>query len=107
MTVISGWRDNQASNRRRLTVREKIDDTASFEIADDAAVALPALPSPVINADDVQGSAVANSMPAHRAQQGILADRQHQAPRQRSRGPTSQGDAEVMDDRFEPSGAPG
>src|SRR5437899_165556 len=38
-----------------LAVREKIDDTASFEIADDAAVALPTLPRPVVDADDVQG----------------------------------------------------
>src|SRR5580704_8998270 len=57
-------------DRSRLAVREKIDYTPSFEIANDAAVALPALPGPVVDADDVQRSAIADSMPAHCAQQG-------------------------------------
>jgi hypothetical protein len=45
-------------------------------------------------------------MPAHGAQQGILADRQHQPLRQRGRWPTAQSDAEMMDDRLEPGCAP-
>jgi hypothetical protein len=45
-------------------------------------------------------------VPAHDAQQGILAHRQHQAPRQGGRGPTTQGDAEMVDDRLEPRRAP-
>jgi len=77
-----------------------------LEIADDAAVALAALPCPIVDADHVQGRAVGSSVPTYCAQQGILADRQHQAPRQRRREATTQGDAEMMDDRFKPGCAP-
>jgi hypothetical protein len=45
-------------------------------------------------------------VPAHDAQQGVFADRQHQPPRQRGRRSTTQGYAEMMDDRLQPRGAP-
>ena len=93
-------------DRGGLAIGEQVDDPAPFEIADDAAVTLTALPCPIIDADDAQRRGIASSLPAHDPQQGILADRQHQPPRQRGRGPTAQGNAEMMDDRLEPRCAP-
>jgi hypothetical protein len=46
-------------------------------------------------------------VPTHDTQQGVFADRQHQPPRQRGGGATTQGDAKVMDDRLEPRCATG
>jgi hypothetical protein len=41
----------RAAYRTGLAIREKVDDAAAFEIADDAAVALATLPGPIVNAD--------------------------------------------------------
>jgi hypothetical protein len=41
-------------DRSGLAIREKVDDTSPFEIADDAPVALVSLPGPIIDADDAQ-----------------------------------------------------
>ena len=51
-------------DRAGLAVREEVDDTTPFEIADDAPVALPPLPGPIIDADDAQGWAITGGVPA-------------------------------------------
>jgi hypothetical protein len=86
---------------------QEVDETSPFEIADDTAVTLTALPRPVVDADDVQGRAVAAGVPADNPQQGIFAHRQHQPPRQTRGRASTQSHAEMMNDCVEPERASG
>ena len=74
-----------------FAIWEQVDNASPLEVADDAAVALTALPRPIIDADDVYRPPMLENLTARNPQQGIPAHRQHQPPGQRSSRSTAQG----------------
>src|SRR3546814_6991328 len=60
------------------------------------------LPGPIVDSHDTERLRVADRVPTDDAQQRVLADREHQSARQVGSGRSTQGDAEMPDDDFEP-----
>lgn len=103
-------------NRAGLTIGEKVDDASPFEIADNAAVALAALPGPIIDADEAQRRAVAGARraagcPCLRGTSAVVpvsprVGHLKQCRGGGRRGPATQSNVAVADDCFEQEDAP-
>lgn len=91
--------------RRLFAVRQKCHRPASLKIADDGPVRVVAPPRPIVNADHVQTVRRQAAAPTNDAQQGVVADRNHQPPRKACRGSASQRQSEMVDNEIE-SGRP-
>ena len=91
--------------RRLFAVRQKCHRPASLKIADDGPVRVVAPPRPIVNADHVQMVRRQAAAPTNDAQQGVVADRNHQPPRKACRGSASQRQSEMVDNEIE-SGRP-
>ena len=96
---------------RRFTIRQEAYWSPPFEIADDRAVALVALPRPIVDADDGGRGKRRTASPTNNPQKGVVAYRHHQ-PAGETRGrATAEGKSEAMDDspgvRFAAPKAPG
>ena len=80
-----------------LAVGQQVDDLASFQIAQDRAVALTAPPGPIIDAEHSRCAlCLRGSATSHEAQQRVGADRQAEAPRQACAGFTAERETEVV-----------
>lgn len=91
----SGW----------LTVWQQTDRTTTLQIADDRAVPLIATPCPVINADyRWRRHRWATASPNH-AEQGVIADWQHEPPSEARARPSAEGKAKMMDETIKATGA--
>ena len=71
----------------------------ALQVADRRAVALPALPRPIFDADDRCRRLGRLGPPAQDAQQGVAADGQQQPGREASAGTAAKDQAEVMRQR--------
>ncbi|PHQ81056.1 MAG: hypothetical protein COB65_10540, partial [Thalassobium sp.] len=66
---------------RGVSIRQKIDDSASLQVADQRPVALSLAPGPVVDADHTRSSRVGACLTHSPAQEGVLAHtEQHTAP---------------------------
>src|SRR5260221_12794328 len=92
-------------NGRGLAMRKNVYDATPFEIADDRPITVPALPSPIIDSDDMRCRQPLSRVRAHRPQQRVLADRKQKPPREASPGPATQRETKVMDDAPQPLSA--
>ncbi len=80
-----------------LAVGQQVDDLATFQIAQDRAVALTAPPGPIIDAEHARCAVcLRGSATSHEAQQRVGADRQAEAPRQACAGFTAERETEVV-----------
>jgi len=91
----------------RLSVRQKCDGFAPFEIADDRPVTLVAPPCPVIDADHRRRNDTRGAAPSDNTQQGVVADRHHQSAGDSRRRSPTQSKPEMMDDMIKPRSTPG
>jgi hypothetical protein len=92
---------------RLFAVGQQGHHAPTFQIADDGAVAVVAAEGPVINADHGQRPCSRQSSSTYDAEQGVVADRQHEPLGEPGTGPAAHRQAEMMDDLLEPPGAPG
>lgn len=90
-----------------LAVGKHIDDLAPLQVADDAAVAMPALPRPVVDADHPRRRPRLRRPRPDGPQQRVLAHRQQQASGQPLAGTAAEREAEMMDDGLQPRRAAG
>ncbi|BAQ50253.1 hypothetical protein Maq22A_2p42625 (plasmid) [Methylobacterium aquaticum] len=82
---------------RGLAVGQQVDDLATFQIAQDRAVALTAPPGPIVDAEHPRCAVcLRGSATSHEAQQRVGADRQAEAPRQACAGFTAERETEVV-----------
>src|SRR5690606_31968865 len=84
-----------------------IDNPPTFQIADDRSISLPALPCPVVDADDRRLHLRLVETAADGAQQCILADRHQKPASQAGRRTPAQRQPEVMHDGIEAGRTPG
>ena len=106
-TVTSYDRDRRMSSEpclgsRGLTVRQQRDDSALFQIADDAGVSVIAPPGPIINADNPERVSRRRATASDHAKERILAHRQHKPFCEACRWSSAKRQTEVMDDRVQP-----
>jgi hypothetical protein len=87
---------------RRLTIQQQGGNPAPFQIADDAGVPVIASPGPVINANNPERVSRRTATAPDRAQERILAYRQHQPFCEACRRSTAECQTEVMHDRIQP-----
>lgn len=87
---------------RWLTVGQQGDGPVPFGIADKRAVALIALPCPVIDPDHCGRSKARVTTPTDHSQQRILADRQHQPARKTGGRPPAKRKTEMVGNVVEP-----
>jgi hypothetical protein len=93
-------------NSGGLAIRQKVNHTATLQIADDAAVPVTSPPSPIVDPNDAQPLVIAGSVAPDDAEQSVFAHRQHQPPRQRRGGTAAQSKPEMADDFLKPRSAP-
>jgi transposase InsO family protein len=89
-------------DRSGLAVGKQVDNLTSLQIADDGAVAMPALPGPVVDADNPGDRLRLRRPRANHAQQRVLADRHEQAPGQALAGAAAEREAEMVNDALQP-----
>ena len=92
-------------HRPDVSVVQQVDDLAPFEIADDRAVAMPAPPGKVIEADDIRGRGRGGRTPPQSAKQGIGTHRHRQALGQTFPGAAAKDDTDAMNKTIEAAGA--
>jgi hypothetical protein len=92
--------------RRRLAIGQQCDCLAPFEITDDRAVTLVALPRPVIDTDDGRRQKARGAAPSDNTQQRIVAHWQHQSPCEGRRWATAQRKPEMVHDMIKPGRSP-
>ena len=63
---------------RPLPIRQQRRDTTALQVTDNSAVPVIAPIRPVVDANDAQGLWRLQASPPHNAQQGVLANQQHQ-----------------------------
>jgi len=83
---------------RRLPVGQKADRPSSFEIANDRAVTLVALPRPIVDSDHSRRRDYWAASPANGSQQGVVAHRQHQSTSEAGGRAAAEGKSEMMDE---------
>jgi hypothetical protein len=86
----------------KLDLNPKTDGSTAFEIANDRAVPLIALPSPIVDTHDDRGRRLRTTSPANDSQKRVVAHRQHQATGKTRRRTAAQGETEMMDEVIEP-----
>ena len=91
MTPNGGMSAQPRVERGRLAIRQQVDYLVPFEVADHRAVTLAALPGPVINSNYGWCAVAMTCPPADEAQQGVVADRQHQTPGKTGSGAATKG----------------
>ncbi|WP_203159561.1 hypothetical protein [Methylobacterium aquaticum] len=80
-----------------LAVGQQVDDLASFQIAQDRAVALTTPPGPIVDAEHPRCAVcLRGRTTSHEAQQRVGADWQAEAPRQACAGLTTERETEVV-----------
>src|SRR6185437_13636959 len=87
---------------RGFAIRQQGDDPASFQVADDAGVSVIASPGPIINADNPERISRRTMTASDRAQECVVAHRQHQPFCEACRRTTAKRQTKVMDDRIQP-----
>lgn len=90
-----------------LAVGKNVDDLAPLQVADDASVAMPALPRPVVDADHTRCQPRLRRPRADGPQQRVPAHQHQQAPGQPLARTTAERQAEMVDDGLQPRRAPG
>ena len=101
-----GVRRQPGIQRGGCSIRQQIDDPATLQIADQRAVALPALPRPVVDADDRWRIVGPSGATAQRAKQRVAADRHQQPGRKLGTRTTTERQAEMVRQPVEPGRAP-
>jgi hypothetical protein len=86
----------------RRAIRQKIDDSVALQITDQRAAALPALPRPIVNADDGWCATPPISTTAKGAEQRVAAHWQQQSGCEAGAGAAAEGQAEMMRQPIEP-----
>jgi hypothetical protein len=86
-----------------LTIRQESHDAAALEIADNGAIALPALVRPVINADNRRPLQGRRRPAPDDPQQSVLADGQHEAMCKTLAWSAAERQSELMNNAFEPT----
>lgn len=89
-----------------LAVGKHVDDLAPLQVANDAAVAMPALPRPVVNADHPRCWPRRRRPGPDGPQERVLAHRHQQAPGEPLAGTAAERQAEMMNDGLQPRRAP-
>src|SRR4051794_35487253 len=87
-------------------IRQQVENSAAFEIADNGAVALAAPPSPVIYAENARRRRNGGIARANQPQQGIAADRHRQSTSQSRPWLAPEGKTDLLLDFAQPRGAP-
>jgi hypothetical protein len=85
-----------------LAVGKDINDPMPLEVADNRSVAMPALPRPVVDADNPRCRLRDHRPGANHPQQGVLAHRHQQPPGEALAGASAECEAEMMDDALQP-----
>jgi hypothetical protein len=101
-----GVRRQPGIQRGGCSIRQQIDDPATLQIADQRAVTLPALPRPIVDADDRWLIVGPSGATAQRAKQRVAADRQQQPGRKLGTRATTECQAEVVRQPVKPGRAP-
>jgi hypothetical protein len=90
-----------------FTIRQQRNDSAPFQIADDAGVSVIAPPGPIVNANHSKRVRWRTTAASDHAQQRILAHRQHQPFCEVCRRSSAKRQTKVMDDTVQSRRAPG
>lgn len=96
-----------ASDAGGIPIRQEIDDGVPFEVDDHGAVAAPALPSPLVDADDARFGADRYGRSTHEAQERVAAHWHGKAMGQAGSGRTAQREAEMPLEFGQPLGPAG
>jgi hypothetical protein len=90
------------SNCRDLAIWKQGYDPPPLEIADNRSVAAIASKGPIVDADDGQRIGSSGRPPSYNPKQRIVADRQHQPPREARCWPAAKCQPQMVDDAFQP-----
>ena len=86
---------------RNLPVRQECHDPAPFQVAYDAAIAVVAAESPIVNADHAERIARRTGTSPDDPQQRVVADRHHQPLGKIRRWPAAERQSEMVDNAFQ------
>lgn len=90
-----------------VPVGQEIEDGVTFEVDDHRAVAAPAPPGPLVDADDARLGLPRQRRRTHEAQEGIAAHRHRETMRHTGGGRTPEGETEMALEHAQPLGSAG